>query len=141
MTPEQQFAIKQLRQDGLGYKAISHKLSISVNTIKSFCRREGLISQKTNSAKISCDYCPVCSKPLTHIFGKKKKKYCSDTCRLKWWNTHQEKVNRKAYSEYTCVGCQQFFTSYGKQKRKYCSHQCYITNRFGGSQDEKVVSE
>ncbi|MER0123339.1 RNA polymerase subunit sigma-70 [Streptococcus sp. ZJ93] len=141
MKLEQQSAIRQLRQDGLGYKAISHKLSISVNTIKSFCRREGLISQKTNTAKISCDYCPVCAKSLTHISGKKKKKYCSDRCRMKWWNTHQEKVKRKAFSNQICVGCLHSFTSYGNQKRKYCSHHCYITDRFGGRNEDRALSK
>ena len=42
MTPEQKAAIVYLREQGLGYKAIGVKLSLSSNTIKSFCRREAI---------------------------------------------------------------------------------------------------
>ncbi len=40
MTPEQKESIMMLRADGLGYKAIAIRLSISVNSVKSFCQRQ-----------------------------------------------------------------------------------------------------
>ena len=67
---------------------------------------------------------------LQHTPGKRKKQYCSDACRMDWWNAHQDKVKRKAYYSFTCAECGKTFSSYGNAKRVYCSHSCYITARF-----------
>ena len=44
--------------------------------------------------------CPQCGKPVTQRSGHKKK-FCSDRCRMEYWNSHQDQVLRKAY--YTLV--------------------------------------
>ena len=67
---------------------------------------------------------------------RKKKKFCSDACRMSWWNKNLDKVNRKAVYEFICPHCQQPFTAYGNAGRKYCSHACYIADRFGGEKDD-----
>jgi len=64
--------------------------------------------------------------------GRKEKKFCSDRCRNKWWNSHLSEVKRKAMYEYTCPNCKKTFMAYGNRNRKYCSHECYINDRFGG---------
>lgn len=130
MTPEQKVAIRCLREHGLGYKAISIKLNLSINTIKSFCRREVIkAGDKTDDALT--DYCHACGRVLTHIDGKKKKRFCSMSCRQTWWNGHLGEVHRKAYSEHYCLTCGASFMSYANPKRKYCSRGCYMTARFG----------
>jgi endogenous inhibitor of DNA gyrase (YacG/DUF329 family) len=68
--------------------------------------------------------------------GRKEKKFCSDKCRMTWWNRHLDKVKRKAVYEYICPHCGKPFTVYGNSHRKYCSHECYVADRFGGGQDE-----
>lgn len=75
MTPEQKAAIRYLREHGLGYKAIGVKLSLSSNTIKSFCRRE-VIEAGEKTDELLPDYCHACGRVLTHIDGKKKKRFC-----------------------------------------------------------------
>lgn len=120
--------IKKLRQRGLGYKRISVCLNVSANTVKSICRREGL--EKVEDTSINA--CKLCGKELTFTKGKKQKKYCSDTCRMKWWKINQDKINKKSYSNHICECCKKEFTSYGNTSRKYCSHECYIKHRFGG---------
>ena len=61
MTPEQKAAIVYLREQGLGYKAIGVKLSLSSHTIKSFCRREAIkTGEKTD--EMLPDYC--------HAYGR-----------------------------------------------------------------------
>ncbi len=40
MTQEQQQEIRRLRDMGEGYKRIGAILNLSVNTVKSFCRRD-----------------------------------------------------------------------------------------------------
>lgn len=42
MTEQQILMIHKMRQQNYGYAAIANKLGIAVNTVKTFCRRNGL---------------------------------------------------------------------------------------------------
>lgn len=42
MTQEQKTRITQLRQQNVGYASIARELSLSINTVKAFCRRNDL---------------------------------------------------------------------------------------------------
>ena len=132
MNDLQRKAIEKLRNKGAGYKAIAQKLGLSVNTVKSHCRRNGLTGKQSGTDAIEVLFCKKCGKKLTQSVGAKQKSFCSDECRLSWWKEHPEKVKRKAYYELTCAYCQKAFHSYGNKNRKYCSHECYIADRFGG---------
>ena len=141
MTKEQKIQIKKLRADGYGYTRVAQALGISVNTVKSFCRRNQLTGKatvekaktqvSTGERKHLCKYCGV---PVVQNPGRKEKKFCSDKCRMKWWNNNLDKVKRKAMYEYICPNCGKSFTVYGNSHRKYCSHECYVADRFGGGQ-------
>lgn len=120
--------IKELRVDGLGYKKIASELNISVNTVKSYCQRNGLSGESNNR-------CRNCGVVVEQNPKRKKKKFCSDKCRLDWWNSHQEKINKKANYTLTCKHCGKSFISYGNKNRKYCSHSCYISDRFCGDEN------
>ena len=76
--------------------------------------------------------CEQCGKPIEQNTGRKRKRFCCDACRNKWWNAHLELVKRKAVYNYTCPACGKKFTVYGNSHRKFCSHACYIAYRFGG---------
>lgn len=139
MTKEQRDAIVKLRGKGYGYGWIADSLGISVNTVKSFCRRNHLNEilpadgVKTNlTLDEDAHFCQCCGKPVVQVRGRKRKKFCSDKCRMTWWNSHLDKVNRKANYEFVCQHCKKPFTVYGNANRKYCSHECYIADRFGG---------
>ena len=133
MTDKQRTQIKDYRKEGYGYKKISQLTGVCENTVKSFCRRNGL-GGNAGSMKLASNesLCKCCGVPVKQTPGRKQKIFCSDHCRNKWWNAHLSLVNRKAYYEYTCPTCGKVFTVYGNANRKYCSHECYITNRFGG---------
>ena len=137
MTDQEKKQIVICRNQGLGYMTISKMLGISVNSIKTYCRRNGLggvrVFENAEAAKVTS--CENCGTPLKQNPGRKKKRFCSDRCRNKWWNTHLDQVKRKANYEYVCPVCEKFFTVYGNSKRKYCSHECYIKDRFGGVAD------
>lgn len=135
MTNQQREAIKQLRLEGHGYKKISNLLTLPLSTVKSFCRRNDLTGEVSNETK-ACkdDYCRCCGEKLIHTTGAKKKIYCSDACRLKWWGENKSELKRKANYELTCKHCNKTFVSYGNKYRKYCSHACYIADRFGGDE-------
>lgn len=80
-------------------------------------------------------YCEQCGKPVEQNEHRKRKRFCSDACRNKWWNNHLDSVKRKAIYELTCHYCRKTFTVYGNAKRKFCSHSCYVKYRYGGKQN------
>ena len=45
MTDEQKQQIIRLRKKGCGYTAVANKVGISKDTVKSFCRRNGLAGE------------------------------------------------------------------------------------------------
>ena len=132
MTALQKERIKQMRTKGESYAVIATALGISENTIKSYCRRNNLgIEFISQQAAVTDDACENCGKPLEHSQGSKRKRFCSDICRLAWWNTHPESMNQKAVYSFICPCCGAAFTAYGNKGRKYCSHACYVAHRFG----------
>ena len=134
MTDSQKQEIVVLRKEGIGYMKIAHKLGISQNTVKSYCRRNGLTKPEEIALveDATMHFCLQCGVPVPQNPGRKLKRFCSDKCRMTWWNHHQEKINRKANYEFTCACCGKKFIAYGNSNRKYCSHKCYINDRFGG---------
>lgn len=135
MTNEQKQQIIKLRQDGYGYATIASSLGLTKNQVSAFCRRSNLTGTKAavhTEEKPDPNCCRNCGKSLTQTPGRKPVKFCSDTCRTHWWNTHLDNVNRKAFYSFTCACCGKPFTAYGNDHRKYCSHDCYIADRFQG---------
>lgn len=127
VTQQQKNAIQRLRRDGMGYSEIAKRLNLSVNTVKSFGRR---CPSPTGSQG-----CMLCGQPLTQTPGRKPKRFCSDKCRLKWWN--QNPAASSSATLTTCLGCGLAFMALPGQK--YCSHQCYIRTRFGGGRREHAI--
>lgn len=136
MTDAQKIQIGNLREAGLGYKKIAEQMELSENTVKTYCRRHGLGGNLAQQGEAPKDVCLCCGKPVKQNPGRKQKKFCSDSCRNKWWNSHLDKVERKANYEFICLCCKKPFTAYGNKNRKYCSHECYIADRFGGGSDD-----
>jgi len=130
MNMEEQRKVKLLRDEGLSYTQIANRMDISVNTIKSYCKRNSL--GVIQSTKTQTALCESCSKPIKQNTGRKVKRFCSDACRNTWWNKHIQLVKRQANYECTCLNCTNSFISYGNKTRKYCCHACYIEHRFGG---------
>ena len=135
MTDQEKQQIAIYRNRGLSYTAISRMMEISVNSIKTYCKRNGLggvrAFEKTNGAEVCA--CENCGTPVMQNPGRKKKRFCSDKCRNAWWNADQDEVNKKANYDCVCEHCKKPFVSYGNKHRKYCSHECYIEDRFGGA--------
>ena len=144
MTENEKDAIRKLRKQGLGYGKIAQRMGMNKETVKSFCRRNGLDKNGSAMASVSdtkSEYriCKNCGKAVLQILKRKEKKFCCDDCRHKWWNEHQHMVNRKAYYDFVCPCCGKRFQTYGDSRRKYCSHECYIADRFGtvGADDNR----
>ena len=91
MTDLQKEQIKTLRLQGISYVKIGEMLGISDNTVRSFCRRNGLGDAAKNTVA-----CKHCGKLIKIIPKQKPRKFCSDACRTAWWNSHPDCVDRKA---------------------------------------------
>lgn len=136
MTSEQKEKITRFRRQGLGYADIGRELGISKDTVKSFCRRNGLMVSGSKLADDK-DRCRECGEPIIQQEKKKRRIFCCKSCREKWWTEHADRIDRKAIYSFICKGCGKLFTAYGNKSRKYCSHRCYIQDRFGrGVADE-----
>lgn len=116
--------ILDMKKDGLSYAKISK------NTIKSFLRRNGA---KCKSEVL----CKNCRKPLENFSRNGMMKFCSGSCRYKWWNKNAD-GNRKYLQILTCKSCGEKFKSYNNKIRKYCSYKCYVEHRFKNSKECSV---
>lgn len=139
MDEKQKDLVSYMRREGAGYSKISDALGISINTIKSYCKRNNLGGRAENLAANIGVHCKNCGKLLEQPHGKKKRKFCCDKCRVEWWNTHPEFVVKKAIYHMKCLHCGTEFESYGNKTRKYCSHACYISARFGIEKSENRI--
>lgn len=137
MNEIQKKQITKLRQDGYGYGKIDILLDVSENTVKSFCRRNGLVNivikekevKVEDTNVIDSSYCVNCGEVVIQVEGIKTKKFYSDECRKKYWSKNQFKINRKSATEYTCSVCGKKYIDYARNNRKYCSRECYIVYR------------
>ena len=119
MTDKEKEVVVKLRAGGLGYGKIAERMSLSISTVKSYCIRHKLMAGDAQQG------CLECGKPLDQPAGCKGKKFCSDACRIRWWNHHTNLMKANA----VCTHCGKSF--HGRAGRKYCSHACYIAERFG----------
>lgn len=126
MTADEIEKITHLQQDGYGYKRIAALTGLSVNTVKSYCRRHPF-SETTDAEQDRL--CRFCGNKLVQTPHKRKRCFCSDACRMSWWKAHPDKINRKAVYSLTCTYCGQTFESYGNANRKFCSRRCFGLSR------------
>ncbi len=120
MTHHQKLAVQTLRAQGKTISAIAAEFGLSINTVKSFCRR----------GDIQRSVCKNCGKPLAHTPKHKRKIFCNDRCRQAWWRANPGQMQKKAFYRFTCEHCRQPFDSYGNAKRRFCSRDCCIAHRY-----------
>jgi endogenous inhibitor of DNA gyrase (YacG/DUF329 family) len=138
MTVAEKEKIRELRLKGMGYKGIATLLGLSRDSVRGFCKRNGLDGDSCVVAlnveeKIKRNLlCAYCEKPIKQKDKGRTKRFCYEECRRKWWIEHQSERNKSddATYKYNCPHCEKEFSAYGNKKRKYCSHNCYIKERF-----------
>ena len=129
MTNDERSKIAEMRKQGYGYTRIAEALSISINTVKTYCRRNSLSKGGTQ------EVCKYCGTAIASKDRRNPRQFCSDKCRAAWWYANHSDKAKTVY-HLTCANCGQPFVSSGSKARKYCSHQCYIAARFGGDRHE-----
>jgi hypothetical protein len=119
MNTSQKVKISEMRGKRKTYAAIAIEIGVSENTVKSFCRRNGI-----GTAKEKFEVCPECDVSLIHLPHKRQKRFCSDKCRMTWWANHPEALTQRAVYHFVCQFCGSEFSAYGNAHRKYCSRSC-----------------
>ena len=148
VTVLQEEQIRQLRSQGIGYRQIAKQLDLSRDDVRNCCKKYNLNGYKDAVAanmqmmqENGC-MCRYCGSFLKQPKTGRKRHFCNDTCRRKWWNDNRDKIRQSAGSIYgfTCKRCGKHFTAYGNPHRQYCSHECYISDRFWeGEQPVKAM--
>ena len=105
MTDNQKQSIREMRATGLGYKKIAKSLDLPVGTVKSFCRRENIPAAEPTV--YDENHCQQCGKPLLQKSKAKRRKFCSEECRIKWWTVHpcSKNGNTKSSRSTVCENC------------------------------------
>ncbi len=124
MTIHEKSEINRMRLEGYSPSVIATILGLSASTVRSHIHRHPEIENTR--------LCKNCGKPVLQTPNRREKKFCCDSCRMAWWNGHQDEVSRKAYYTLTCKHCGKEFKSYGNKNRKYCSRDCYTQARHSG---------
>lgn len=127
MKAAQAEQISHMRRMGNSYGRIAESLGMSLNTVKSFCRRQGITGE---AGMAICEYCGA---EVVQTKHRKKKRFCSNTCRTRWWSAHRHLLGGEARVALYCLHCGCEFMDYPAAARKYCCHECYIKARFGGA--------
>lgn len=78
--------IERMRMDGYGPTHIANELGLSVNTVKSHIRRHPSLKNAV--------YCLQCGRAVSQTPGRKQKRFCSNTCRSRYWNYQYRKGGR-----------------------------------------------
>ena len=147
MTNHEKQQIQEMRSAGAGCVRIAEELGLSVNSVKSFCRRHGLERNlalyttpavapivQTDSVPepvpiVITAPCEQCGAPVTQVPARKKKRFCSDACRMAWWAAHRNDAGQPHARTFTCACCGNTFTIYGVPERTYCSKSCAARSR------------
>ena len=134
MTQQQREQISILRASGTSFGKIATMLGISVNTVKSYCKRNPITAAPASTpAPVQpkrTAHCPQCNAALEQSPGHRQKRFCSTKCRTAWWKTHSEAMIRKKFTSIECQHCGTNFLQYGRRPRKFCSRTCYLAHRY-----------
>ena len=121
MTEREKQKIEYMRGKGYRNADIAEELDLSVNTVKSYCRR--------NQRKRAGDQCRNCGRPLWQNPRAREKSFCSNNCRQMWWNSNRDQINHRDRRTVECSYCGREFQAHGKRQRKYCSSACCAADR------------
>ncbi|MBE6931668.1 MAG: hypothetical protein E7463_15470 [Ruminococcaceae bacterium] len=127
MSSDQRKRAQMLREEGRSYAEIAHAMKVPVGTVKSWLHRV----QGGKKDNCTPGICLRCGKRFPVVEGRKLKKFCSDSCRISWWSSNRDRINRKAEVCSVCRVCGRTYMSYPSQGKIYCSRRCYFEDRYG----------
>ncbi|MBQ8953873.1 MAG: hypothetical protein IJ048_07125 [Clostridia bacterium] len=115
MNQLQMETIESLRAEGLTYDKIASAMSMSLSAIKMYFSRK--------KAKI-----PRCDQCRCRLVAKSKKaRFCSDSCRFKWYQSHLDTSSNPEKYIHNCLTCGKVF--FAVKPASFCSRPCYYQSR------------
>ena len=77
--------------------------------------------------------CPVCGKKIIQPLIGRPKKFCSRTCKNKFWNDRWRAEKEKHGRQAVCENCGEIFyaVNEGKKPQRFCCQDCYFEFRYG----------
>lgn len=118
MTVRNKIAIQRMFDNEKSISDISKELNTPRNTVHSFVK-------KLDGNRV----CLQCGCIVKSVAGARTKKFCSDKCRMSWWNTHTELMNHRIQNFVVCEHCGAQFISHRNRSRHFCSKSCYAASR------------
>lgn len=129
MNTLQKEDVASLRQEGYSYRAIADYTGLTYDAVKSYCKRQKLTRVQEHENLPERSFCRECGKEVPLLHGHRRRKFCSDECRMEWWKAHRNLVKRKTLKAFQCAHCGKTFYKYPAQKQRYCSRECYLEER------------
>lgn len=141
--------VRELRMNDMECKTIAEVMGIPEGVVISHCIRLGLpISGTCRLVKLSPEEenwlryrqgpppdlkCPACGKLIIQPQRGRKKRFCSEQCRFRHWNTKREEKRAETGRETVCENCgKTFFAVKEKEtERRFCCRECYFEYRYG----------
>lgn len=119
MTVTQKKEAERLFDEGRTYKEIGELLGITPESVKQFFYRR-------RKQHVSCLICDQCHQPIK-LNSNRHHRFCSYSCRMKWWQRHPEEYSNKDQHCFYCKTCGKMF--YSRRAASYCSRPCYYESR------------
>ena len=134
MTNDQKAEMERLRSLGYGYRIIAKQMGFSLERVKSYFRRH---STPVREDGVNCLKCGAL---LTQTPGHKRKKFCSDKCRLEYWSTVPESDRNLTKHSHVCEMCGCEFEN-TRRNQRFCSRKCMADYRRGGISNNAIPEE
>lgn len=109
MTEQQAKQIREMREQGIGYRSIALTVGLSRDIVRNFCKSRGIsgygsaLTKNIREQVMLGKACLYCGKEMKQPDTGRPKKFCSDKCRREWWKGHPERINRKESAMYPAV--------------------------------------
>lgn len=91
MDTDMKERISVLRTANHSYAEIARLLDLPVGSVKAFCSRNQIkrIDRKGKADVGAYCTCKMCGALVGQQPHRKKKQFCSDACRMRWWNAQR----------------------------------------------------
>lgn len=120
LSEKQKIQIDYLYAHGNNLKEIAQELNLSYRQVHHY------------KSQLTGERCLQCGKAIKQTPHKRKKKFCSDKCRITWWNHNADMCTRTPHHTHECEYCHKTFNCYRAVEQKYCSRECYNKARRKG---------
>ena len=147
-NPERE-KVRELRMWEMSCAEIAERLGIPEGTVILYCLKLGLPATgpcrrlplpeedeewlRYHRREPKYANCPVCGKKIIQPLIGRPKKFCSRTCKNKFWNDRWRAEKEKHGRQAVCENCGEIFyaVNEGKKPQRFCCQDCYFEFRYG----------